>query len=314
MPSLQKSRHPFRRRIQLATAAALAGAAFAVAAAPDVADTGFAERTAQVNGVRIHYQVGGRGSPVVLLHGYAETSAIWTPLMARLAQTHTVIVPDLRGAGASEISESGYEKKNMAVDIHQLVNGISREPAVVVGHDIGLMVAYAYAAQYPQDVSRLALLEAFLPGIGEWKQRYSAPRNWHYHFRGATAEALVAGRERTYFEHFWNDFAADRTRSVPEEQRQAFAASWARPGGMRAGFAWFEAFERDADDFARFSRDKLRMPVLAVAGEKSGGDFLIRQVRLVADDVDGRIVAGSGHWLMEEKPEETSRLLYDFIR
>jgi pimeloyl-ACP methyl ester carboxylesterase len=275
---------------------------------------GFTAHTAQVNGAAIHYQVGGQGSPVVLLHGYAETSAMWTPIMAQLARTHTVIVPDLRGAGASEKTSGGYDKKNMAKDIHELVAGISTEPAVVVGHDIGLMVSYAYAAQYPQDVKRLALLEAFLPGIGEWKVRYAAPRNWHYHFRGPTAEGLVQGRERIYFEHFWNDFAADRHHSLPEAERQLYAAAWAQPGGMRAGFAWFAAFEQDAEDFAQFSQHKLQMPVLAVAGEKSGADFLVRQVKLVADNVDGQIVAGSGHWLLDEQPEQTTRLLLDFIQ
>ncbi len=305
--------NPFKQALYRSACIAAAGLGLAGAtlAAPVA---GFSEHAAQVNGVAIHYQVGGQGSPVVLLHGYAETSAMWTPIMAQLARTHTVIVPDLRGAGASEKTAGGYDKKNMAKDIHELVAGISAEPAVVVGHDIGLMVSYAYAAQYPQDVRRVALLEAFLPGVGEWKVRWTAARNWHYHFYGPTPEALVQGRERSYFEHFWNDFAAERQHSLPEAERKLYAASWAQPGGMRAGFSWFAAFEQDAEDFAQFSQHKLQMPVMAVAGEKSGADFLIQQVNLVAEHVDGHIVAGSGHWLMDERPEETTRLLLNFIQ
>ncbi|GGC77624.1 alpha/beta fold hydrolase [Undibacterium terreum] len=295
----------------LALAAALVTTSNHTAAAETA--SAFQSKDVQVNGVRIHYRIGGHGSPVVLLHGYAETSAMWNPIMDGLAKTHTVIVPDLRGAGASEKTVGGYDKKNMAKDIHELVAGVTSEPAVVVGHDIGLMVAYAYAAQYPQDTQRLALLEAFLPGIGEWRVRYSAPRNWHYHFGGETPEALVQGRERIYFEHFWNDFAADRNHSLPESERQLYTASWAQPGGMRAGFAWFQAFPQDAVDFEKFSQVKLKMPVMAVAGEKSGGDFLINQTKLVAEHVDAHIIQGSGHWLMDEAPDQLIPLLLDFI-
>src|SRR5271167_1016080 len=172
----------------------------------------FVERTARVNGVRLRYSVGGKGSAVVLIHGYAETGHMWHPVMGSLAKRHTVIVPDLRGAGGSEKPASGYDKKTLAQDIHALVSSLGHEHAIVVGHDIGLMVAYAYAAQFPEATDRVVLMDAFLPGIGNWKEMWLMRDLWHFHFYGKTPLALVAGRERIYFEHFWNDFAADPKR------------------------------------------------------------------------------------------------------
>jgi pimeloyl-ACP methyl ester carboxylesterase len=134
--------------------------------------TGFTERFAKVNGVRLRYLVGGQGSPVVLLHGYAETGHMWRPIMPSLAPHHTVVVPDLRGAGGSAKPPSGYDKKTMAVDIHELTSSLKLDRVSIVGHDIGLMVAYAYAAQFPQAAERVVLMDAFLPGIGNWKDMW----------------------------------------------------------------------------------------------------------------------------------------------
>jgi len=222
-----------------ATAGLLAAATPALAAAPvgnEGRVPGFTARNAEVNGTTIHYRVGGKGPAVVLLHGYAETSNMWNPLMPLLAKTHTVIVPDLRGAGGSAKPESGYDKKNMAVDIHELVKSLGINSVAIVGHDIGLMVAYAYAAQFPTETSRVALMDAFLPGIGDWTHVWLLRDLWHFHFHGKTPLALVKGRERTYFEHFWNDFAADATHSLPEADRRIYATAYAQEGGMRAGF------------------------------------------------------------------------------
>ena len=273
----------------------------------------FTEYTAEVNGVRLHYFIGGKGSPVVLLHGYAQTSHMWNPVMPLLAKTYTVIVTDLRGAGDSSKPESGYDKKNMAVDIHDLVKSLGFNRASVVGHDIGLMVAYAYAAQFPQETDRLVLMDAFLPGIGDWKNVWLMRDLWHFHFHGEVPLALVKGRERTYFEHFWNDFAADRKRSVSEADRRVYAKAYAQPNGMRAGFEYFKNFERDAKDFAELGATPLSMPVLVLGGEKSGGEFLIAQARLVASNVQGKIISGSGHWLMDEAPQATIPALTTFL-
>jgi pimeloyl-ACP methyl ester carboxylesterase len=268
---------------------------------------------ANVNGVRLHYLVAGKGDPIVLLHGYAETSHMWLPLIPRLANTHTVIAPDLRGADQSSKPADGYTKATMAQDIHALVKKLGYERIQIVGHDIGLMVAYAYAAQYPSEVDRIVLMDAFLPGVGNWRDVWLMRDLWHFHFYGKTPLALVHGRERIYFEHFWNDFAANPKHSVPERDRRFYAKAYARLGGMRAGFEYFHAFEKDAEDFARFAQTPLKMPMLVLTGEKASGEGLIQQARLVAANVEGVIVRSSGHWLMEEAPDQVIPKLVEFL-
>jgi pimeloyl-ACP methyl ester carboxylesterase len=267
----------------------------------------------EVNGVKLHYLVAGKGDPVVLLHGFAETSHMWLPLIAQLADRHTVIAPDLRGFGDSAAPSDGYTKAAMAQDIHALVKSLNYDRIRLVGHDIGLMVAYAYAAQYPAEVDRLVLMEAFLPGIGEWNKVFLLRDLWHFHFYGKTPLALVTGRERIYLEHFWNDFAADPNKSVPENDREFYARAYAQPGHMAAGMEVFRAFPRDAEDFAQFAKTKLSMPLLVLSGEKAGGPFLIEQGRMVASNVDGVLVKGSGHWLMEEAPDQVIPTLVEFL-
>jgi pimeloyl-ACP methyl ester carboxylesterase len=271
------------------------------------------DRFANINGVRLHYLIAGKGDPVILLHGYAETSRMWRPLIVELAKTRTVIAPDLRGFGQSSKPISGYDKKTMAQDVHALATSLGYQRASIVGHDIGLMVAYAYAAQYPTEVNRIVLMDAFLPGVGDWKSVWLLRDLWHFHFYGETPLKLVAGRERIYFEHFWNDFAADPKHSVPEADRRFYAAAYAQPGAMRAGFEVFRAFEQDAKDFAQFAETKLTMPMLVLAGEKASGNFLIEQGRLVDTDVQGVVIKGSGHWLMEEAPRQVIPQLVAFI-
>jgi pimeloyl-ACP methyl ester carboxylesterase len=272
-----------------------------------------ASRFADVNGIRMHYLAAGTGDPVILLHGYAQTSHMWRPLIAELAKTHTVIAPDLRGFGQSSKPDLGYEKKTMAQDVHALAASLGFKREQIVGHDIGLMVAYAYAAQYPDEVERIALLDAFLPGVGEWQNVWLLRDLWHFHFYGETPLKLVTGRERIYLEHFWNDFAADRTHSVPEADRRFYAKAYAQPGAMRAGFNVFRAFEQDAKDFAQLAQTKLTMPMLVLTGEKASGEFLIQQGRLVDTTVDGVVIKGSGHWLMEEAPDQVIPKLLAFL-
>ena len=272
------------------------------------------EKSATVNGVRINYKIAGTGPAVVLLHGYTQTSHMWLPLIPRLSPSYTVIAPDLRGIGGSERTAGGYDKKTMAKDIRELVHHLGHKQVMVVGHDIGLMVAYAYAAQYPDEVSKVILMDAFLPGVGEWTTVWLLRDLWHFHFYGETPLALVKGRERIYFEHFWNDFAADRTKSIPERDRKLYAAAYARDDGMRAGFEVFKSFEQDATDFAAFASRKLEMPFLVLTGEKASGTVLIEQTKLVAVNVTGVVVKGSGHWLMEEAPGQVIPAIVDFLR
>lgn len=295
--------------------AALGGLALFAATVAQAANVDIQSHTANVNGVTLHYLQAGKGdgTPVVLLHGYAETSRMWQPLMRELAGRHVVIAPDLRGAGGSSKPAGGYDKKTMAQDIHALVQSLGYPKVKIVGHDIGLMVAYAYAAQYPDQVESVVLMDAFLPGVGDWTKVWLLRDLWHFHFYGETPLKLVDGRERIYFEHFWNDFAADRTHSVPEADRQFYAAQYAQPGGMRAGFEYFRNFEQDAKDFAGFAQTPLHMPMLVLSGEKAGGQFLIDQGRMVDTNVEGVIIKGSGHWLMEEAPGQTIPALAGFL-
>ncbi len=270
-------------------------------------------RIAEAGGVKLHYLMAGRGPSVILLHGYAETSRMWRPLIPRLAEKFTVIAPDLPGIGDSAIPTTGLDMKSAAVSVHALVKSLGIQGARVVGHDIGLMVAYAYAAQFPGEVEKLVLMDAFLPGVAGWEAIYNNPGIWHFRFNGPTPEALVKGRERTYFEHYWNDFAADKTHSIPEADRAAYTTAYARPGRMRAGWAYFISFPRTASDFEELSRNKLTMPVLSMGGEKANGAALAEQAKLVGAEVTTMVLKDTGHWLMEERPQETMDALMRFL-
>src|SRR6202030_2651898 len=224
-----------------------------------------------------------------------------------------VIAPDLPGIGDSDIPANGLDMKNAAVRIHDLAKSLGVQKAEVVGHDIGLMVAYAYAAQFPSEVTKLVLMDAFLPGVEGWEAVYNSPAIWHFRFNGPTPEALVQGRDRTYFDYFWNDFAADKTHSIPEADRLAYTAAYARPGRMRAGWAYFVSFQQAARDFAQFSETKLTMPVLSIGGDKANGDALAQQVKLIASNASAVTLANTGHWILEESPEATADALTRFL-
>jgi pimeloyl-ACP methyl ester carboxylesterase len=260
----------------------------------------------------IFVRSGGSGPIAVLLHGYAENSDSWAPLAADLMKDHTVVAPDLRGIGRSSKPAGGYDKKTQASDIRAVVTGLGYDRTFVVAHDIGNMVAYAYAAMYPDKVERLVVMDAPIPGIEPWNQILLNPGVWHFNFRGPDAERLVEGRERIYFDRIWNDFTGDPGKP-DDDTRNFFAATYAVPGGMRAGFAQFAAFSQDAQDNQILAQKKLRMPVLAVGGEKSFGPLQAVIMRNVATDVTEAVVAGSGHWLMEERPAETVALIRGFL-
>ncbi len=269
--------------------------------------------TADIDGVKLHYLTAGHGAPVVLLHGYAETSLMWRPIMPLLAERFTVIAPDLPGIGDSAIPAEGLDMKSAALRMHALAKSLGVEKARVVGHDIGLMVAYAYAAMFPAEVEKLIVMDAFLPGVGGWEAVYNDPNIWHFRFHGPTPEKLVQGRERMFFEYFWNELAADKTRSIPEADRKAYATAYAQPGRMRAGWAYFVSFLQAAKDFAELAQTKLTMPVLAIGGEKSLGAVLGQQMKLVASDVTVVVLKDTGHWIMEERPKETTDALVKFL-
>ncbi len=276
-------------------------------------DRTIASRTKVVDGVELHYLTAGKGPSVILLHGYAETSRMWRPIMPILAERFTVIAPDLPGIGDSAIPENGLDMKTSAIRIHALSRSLGIEKARVVGHDIGLMVAYAYAAQFPAETEKLVVMDAFLPGVEGWEAVYNNPAIWHFRFNGPTPELLVQGRERIYFEHFWNNFAADKNHSIPEAARQAYAAAYARPGRMRAGWAYFVSFLQAAKDFSQLSQTKLTMPVLVIGGDKSLGEVLGQQMKLVSTNPTIVVLKDTGHWVMEERPKETTDALVKFL-
>jgi pimeloyl-ACP methyl ester carboxylesterase len=279
----------------------------------DAQEKTIVSRTAEIDGAKLHYMTAGHGTPLILLHGYAETSLMWKPIIPALAERFTVIAPDLPGIGDSDIPADGLDMKNAAVRIHDLAKSLGVQKAEVVGHDIGLMVAYAYAAQFATEVTKLVLMNAFLPGVEGWEAVYNNPAIWHFRFNGPTPEALVQGRERTYFDYFWNDFAADKTHSIPEADRKAYAAAYARPGRMHAGWAYFVSFLQAAKDFAQLSQTKLTMPVLTIGGDKSLGEALGQQAKLVAIDATVVVLKNTGHWVLEEKPKETTEALQKFL-
>jgi pimeloyl-ACP methyl ester carboxylesterase len=303
-----------KRFVSLAVIGLLAlSIGFSAKAYADAPDENIASRVAEINGVKLHYLTAGHGTPLVLLHGYAETSLMWKPIIPVLAERFMVIAPDLPGIGDSDIPADGLDMKSAAVRIHALAKSLGVQKAEVVGHDIGLMVAYAYAAQFPAEVTKLVLMDAFLPGVSGWEAVYNNPHIWHFRFNGPTPEALVQGRERTYFDYFWNDFAADKTHSIPEAARQAYAAAYARPGRMHAGWAYFVSFLQAARDFAELSQTRLTMPVLSIGGDKANGVALGQQVKLVATDATVIVLQNTGHWILEERPKETTEALLKFL-
>ncbi len=300
-------------RVAAVLFALLSAAAFDSIARAETGANDIASRTAEIAGIKLHYLTAGRGPAVILLHGYTQTSRMWRPLIPQLAEKFMVIAPDLPGIGDSDIPKDGLDMKSAAVRIHALAKSLGIDKAQVVGHDIGLMVAYAYAAQFPAEVEKLVVMDAFLPGVAGWEDVYDNPSLWHFRFNGPTPEALVRGRERIYFEYFWNDLAADKTHSVAAADREAYVRAYARPGRMHAGWAYFAAWPQTAKDFAEMARTKLTMPVLSIAGDKASAGVLGPQMKLVATDVTVVVLKDTGHWVMEERPQETMQAVLNFL-
>src|SRR5580700_6737562 len=265
----------------------------------------FHTQMVQTNGTSLYVRIGGKGPAVVLLHGYGEIGDMWAPLAANLARDHTVIVPDLRGMGWSSRPAGGYDKKTQGRDIAGLLDALKIGKTDLVTHDIGNMVGYALAAQYPDRITRFVLMDAPLPGIGPWDEIIRNHALWHFSFQGPDAERLVAGRERIYLDRFWNEFSAD-PKNFSEASREHYAKLYAQPGAMHAGFEQFKAFDQDAiDNKAFIAKGKLTMPVLAIGGEKSFGPTMAAVMRFAADNVTEKVIPDSGHWLMEEQPKAT---------
>lgn len=275
---------------------------------------GFTTHTVRAGGRIIHYRVGGAGPVVLLVHGYGDTGEMWAPLAPILAKDHEVIVPDLPGLGESRPADpsAAYDMASVARSLHALLVQLGVHREAVVGHDIGLMAAYAYAAQYPSEVSRLAIMDAPIPGVGPWRDVLLMPGIWHFHFHGKYAEQLTAGREEIYLNRIWDDFAAHPERITPGE-RAHIAASYAQPGNMHAGFQYFAGFDKDATENVGFAKTPLPIPVLAMGGAKSFGSLMPAFAHAVARNVETSVIPDSGHWLMDENPRATEAALVRFL-
>ena len=275
--------------------------------------SGFRTQEIQTNGTTLHVRMGGTGPAVVLIHGYGDTGDMWVPLATALAADHMVIVPDLRGMGLSAGATSGFTKKNQAEDIAGVLDALKVQRADVVGHDIGNMVAFAFAIAHQDRTTRLVMMDAPVPGIGPWDEILKNPLLWHFRFGGPDMERLVSGRERIYLDRFWNEFSADPAH-FPEDSRRHYAGLYAQPGRMHAGFMQFAAFDQDAiDNRASVALGRLKMPVLGIGGDHSFGSTMAFVMRFAADDVHEAVIANSGHWLMEEQPQATVTAIRAFL-
>jgi pimeloyl-ACP methyl ester carboxylesterase len=272
----------------------------------------FKHQLANVNGVTIHYVIGGTGDPLVLVHGFGQNWFMWNRLLPELSKHFTVIAPDLRGIGESSKPADGYDKKTMATDIHELVKQLGLKNINLAGHDIGLMVAYAYAAQYPDDVKKVALLDALLPGVEPvWHQAYTS--NWWFGFfaRPVSGE-LVAGRERLFMTDFWTVVGHVKD-AFTKEETDEFIRAYSQPGAIKASFQYFANFPRDATDNLSFMKSKLKMPFLTLGGEYQSASFLGDHIRLVAVNVKDVKIMGSGHWLVQEQTDQVQKALLEFF-
>ncbi|HEX6535055.1 MAG TPA: alpha/beta hydrolase [Gemmatimonadaceae bacterium] len=272
-------------------------------------------------GLRLHYVTAGAGErTVVLLHGFPETWWEWRHVIPVLASAGwRVVAPDYRGAGSSWRPASGYDKRTMADDVRRLVReqlAIEGQVALV-GHDIGLMVAYAWAEAHRDEVSHLVVMDAPLPGTEVFDRIRADPRVWHFAFHGArdVAEMLVAGREREYLRTFFDVRIFDPS-AVSASDRDVYVSAYSSPGGMRAGFEVYRAFDQDAADNrnALAANGKLTMPVLAVWGMKStSGPLVAEMMREVAENVSGVRIPDTGHWIAEENPAAFTTALLEFL-
>jgi pimeloyl-ACP methyl ester carboxylesterase len=262
-----------------------------------------------------YVRVGGNGPAVVLLHGFGDTGDMWAPLAEALVKDHAVIVPDLRGMGPSSHPEGGYEKVAQARDLAGILDQLGFRDVALITHDIGNMVGYAFAALFPQRVTRWVVMDAPLPGIGHWDDQLKNPKTWHFNFRGPDVERLVAGRERVLLDRFYNELSANPSR-IDEATRDHYAALYARPGAIHNALGGqFAAFAQDAvDNQQLLAKGKLNMPVLAIGGDHSYGPHLASEVAFAATNVRAAAIKDSGHWIMEEQPEQALAIILAFLK
>src|SRR5919197_2898574 len=266
----------------------------------EIDDMPFSHHMASVNGIQLHYVIGGHGAPLVLIHGWPQTWFEWRHVMPALAKNYTVIVPDLRGLGDSSKPLTGYDGKTTAEDIHQLVSQLGFKQIFLVGHDFGVQVAYSYAAAHPNDVRRLVILDVPIPGIGPG-QNITGLWWAQFHMVRDIPEMLVEGHEREYLTWFYRYTC--NPAAITKEDIDEYVSHYSAPGGMRAGFEYYRALFDDVKQNKEYSMVKLSMPVLDLGGKCSFGIVALKSMRLLATNVSGGIVPDSGHWIAEERPD-----------
>ena len=309
--------HPIRRDLRssyLALCCLTAAIAAGVTCAADFGP-GFKTQAVAVDGGVVSVTVGGSGPPVVLIHGYAETSRMWKPLAKVLAPRFTVIAPDLPGIGDSSIPKERHRHEDLGRArprrraLARILEGARRRTRhrahgrVCLRRDVssGSREARAHGC-IPSRASGAGKPSTTIPGSGTSASMVRRRRRWRRVANASTSSDL------------WNNFAADKNRSIPEADRRAYTQSYARPGRMAAGFAYFASFPKTATDFAELSKTKLAIPVLSLGGEKSLGDVLGAQTKLVASDVTVVVLKDTGHWMLEERPDETIAALTRFLQ
>ncbi len=271
----------------------------------------------QLDDVKMHYRTAGSGEPLILLHGFPETSHAWRKVIPALAQQFTVVAPDLRGFGETDRPSSGYDKQTVAGDLRQLVDHLELGPINLAGHDVGMMVAYEYAAANRDSVRRLALMEAALPGLGleDLYDPLAFPRMYHlplFEAPNGLAEALIAGRERMFVSHFMRQQTYDPA-GVDDATIDLYAHALSAPGSLHAGIEYFRQHHADAERNRKHARQPLEMPVLTVGGTASFGAHLEPEVRPLAANLRS-VMVDCGHYLAEERPEEIADILTRFFQ
>jgi pimeloyl-ACP methyl ester carboxylesterase len=286
--------------------------AVSAAVIPAAPPANFKSNTVLVNGVKIHYVIGGKGEPLVLVHGFGQNWYMWNRLLPELSKHFLIIAPDLRGVGESEKPAGGYDKKTMAKDIHELVVKLGYHNINLAGHDIGLMVAYAYAAQFPTEVKKLALMDALLPGIEPVWTDFSSRAWWFGFFSRPVASELVDGKAGAFLKDFW-PVVGHINNAFTKEETDEFIRAYSTPGAIRGSFHWFAAFPQDAEDNHVFMKNKLPMPVLAMGAEYQSASFLAEHSKVVATNVTETKIMGAGHWIVQEKTDQVLKGLMDFF-
>jgi pimeloyl-ACP methyl ester carboxylesterase len=271
---------------------------------------GFSNQYAIVNGIKIHYVIGGHGTPLMLVHGFPQNWFMWNRLLPELSKHFTIIAPDLRGVGESGKPQGGYDKKNMAIDLHELVKKLGYKKIDIAGHDIGMMVAYAYAAQFPKEVNKLALMDALIAGVEPVWSQVKAQAWWFGFFSQPHSAEVAEGRMNLILKDFFPAVSFVKNSFTPQEKAE-FTRAYSVKGATRGSFLWF-VFEQDIKDNQEFRKNKLAMPVLAM-GSDHFAPFLGAHVRLVASNVKDCIITGSGHWIVQEQPDQVQKGLLDFF-